>query len=396
MTEAVPIQTPDSRWKRTGLAVTASVVAGGGFSLSFGWVWYPALFVPLASCHPEVFSGTLLSGNGITAFSIGLLVGFVVLGILAGKPLPGRHGAVLLHGGAILLGGATIPLGTSFPIASGFLWGLSAAGPGVWWGGQMLRLQAPYTVMAMAAAALFAWVCASLKAGPTGVGWIIGGMVSALVLALVVEKREAPADASSPVGEPVRPTPEADARDTVLVVVRCGFSFYTFGVLGAMFDLPVPADVLAGAVGVVISLVFLPVWRSTPLQATNLAVAVSVAAVLAVLVFPTMTRAVAVLGGVMEGSAVAGLAASARRSETAIPSRVAFGLAGIFLAVNVGGALGACLLLAGDLGVWLSVVIAVGFAVPLYCEYGKRLAGFRRKAAGPAADRGGRREGSGQ
>ena len=142
---------------RTG-AREARLIApcvGCGFTLAFGWLWFPGL-------RESLLPG--LAGNGgvfsLAAFGAALAAGFLIGGSLAGRMTAGTA-LLLSHIGAVSLLGLVILCGMagSSVVPAGcpeVLLGLGAALPGVWWTSRLLVLGPAGAAAALAWAGLTA------------------------------------------------------------------------------------------------------------------------------------------------------------------------------------------------------------------------------------------------
>lgn len=346
-------------------AAAPALLVGCGFFAAFGWVWFAGVFVRVIADSPEVFSGTLFSGGGVSAFSAALFAGFV-LNVRLARRLAKRDQRIvapLLHGGALVcMAGGLFAREASPPLSAALL-GLAASGPGVYWTTRLLGLPAPLAGFALACAALLSCVLSPAVLALGSAAFLPAGIVLAMGLAMAPVK-----DGGAALKTGTQGGPGKTLSDEALSIALLASSFFASGVLTAAAPLSSAAN-LPAAAGIVAAAACCARVRGgargIPLLTGGAVLLTSFQLVL----FPGMDGAFSFLGGFWEGAALAGLAAlksadAAGEKPGILPadfSRAALCLAAIFGLVNLGGAAGSAVMRAGDTGGWLFAIVFAAF-----------------------------------
>ena len=362
-------------------AWTPALIAGCGFCLAFGWIWFPAAFARVAAEFPTVFSGTLFSGGGISVFSAALLCGFFAIGGAAHRLAKryDRPPALPLHGGALVcMAGGLLARGIA-PSATAALFGLAAACVGVYWTARLLALPPLRAGFALTVAALLAWGFSPAIPVFKMALLLPVGIVLAFVLAVLRTNPYAgengetlPPENAGPASAQQQNTTwrELLLRDDILVVSLLAFAFFAFGIV-SIAPLSAATGLPASAIGIALATAYCARTRDTIRRASLLAVAAVLPAALQFVFAPGMTGIAAVAGGVMEGAALVAVAAMGKTGMRMIElnsqdyRRAGFCLAMVFVLVNMGGAAGAAIIRTGDTGGWLLAAICLAFCPPL-------------------------------
>lgn len=187
---------------RKGLSFAANyALAGGSFTLAFGWLWFPALRSLLL---PELIA----RGLRPLPFGLGLCAGFLLYSLfvarrmaVSGRASP-RAQALLTHAVAFTLSGASLlflcpewrsvwlPTGAAMAVGVAALAGFGVALPGVWWLCRVLAFGPSKAVAGLAFAASAALAAAAVLHGlpvlPAFLPWVpAAGIVLAGLFTLV-------------------------------------------------------------------------------------------------------------------------------------------------------------------------------------------------------------------
>lgn len=382
----------DTHGRSSGLAPSGAVaailqvlVAGGGFCLSFGWIWFPVLSARVFADLRNVFSGTFLSGGGVCIFALALFAGFVASGFLA-RRLPIRNEralALLSHGGALFCLAAGLLAKGRAPRATAVLFGLAAACSGVFWITRLFALRPAQTGMALIVAALSAWLLSpAFSMGGTALV-LPAGIILALGLSMYRGDAKIGKDGNRGVPSPKRATAVSRRgdgtrrrsvffRDDAVSYFLLGSAFFSLGAMASVVPFSSRENLPASVFGIAMAVACCSRLRGRVVGAAIMATAMVVPAALHLIVFPRLTGPATAMAGFVEGAAL--IALPRMRKETGEPpedgirsrhySRAGFQLAAIFGLVNLGGAVGAAAARTGDAGDWLVAAICVALCSP--------------------------------
>lgn len=365
-------------------------LTGAGFCLAFGWAWFPRASANLAAAMPEIFSGTLLSGDGNSVFFAVLGAGFLLCAFVS-QVWPARLARweePLWHGAALVcLAGVALICPFQRAAAAGLL-GLCAAMLGMCWGLRLLSLSPPRAGAALILAALLSCVFSS---GPA-LAWPKTALALSVFIALVLVLLHGAAGRSG-----ARPDEAALSRDIGPAGRMAGQNgvlpelwvfapvFFALGVImparaGLPHFLPIQLSAAAGlALGVL--------CRIRAGRGVLTAAGLAGAGALSVALWVVFTRAgsgAAVADGFAEGVMTAALAGwfATRGADVLLRPRAVAGvvLAAIFALVNIGGLAGALVLRAGDTGSALLILVCAALALLILPAWPKLRRIWRRES----------------
>lgn len=373
----------------------AVLLTGAGFCLAFGWAWFPRASASLAAAMPGIFSGTLFSGDGNSAFFAAMGAGFLLCAFVS-QIWPARlerWEELFWHGAALVcLAGAALACPFMQGAAAGFL-GLCAAILGMCWGMRLLSLSPPRAGAALILAGLLSCV---FSGGPV-LAWPKTTLALSVSIALILVLLDNPAQRNrTPSGKAALPrdiapagggTGENAALSAIWVFAPV---FFALGVvMPAKTDLPHLFPVqLSAAAGLVLGVLCRIRVGGGVLSAAGLAGLGALAVALWV-VFIQAGSGAALADGFAEGvvaSALAGWFATRGAGVFLRPRAVAgIILATIFALVNIGGLAGALALRAGDTGAALLILVCAALSALAWPAWPKLRCTWRQRGIWPAA-----------